>query len=142
MPRSIMFSAFWIEDASAGLTLSQFVKWPAGWKKRPNIYALYSWSRYSTGENDVILQTPSWSPNLWPSIKANGFIFIRYVGNDLERIESPVRIFGRDFQPMRSRPTEALKLTPLGAQIMRADDRTRWISVRHSNSYGVPLGQK
>ena len=50
MPRSIMFSALWIEDASAGLTLSKFVKWPAGCKKRPNIYVLCSWRRYSIGE--------------------------------------------------------------------------------------------
>jgi hypothetical protein len=126
LPASQGFGALWPVGAAAGDVLRLFVQFPSEWKTSPAVNAYYTWCEYESKGDELLLKTPSWAENHWPTIKDGNFIFLRFQNGDLRRISEPVALFGKQFSPKAPEEKAPQQLTHLGQTILGTKTSLNW----------------
>ena len=115
--------------------MSEFVEFPRSWKRMPELNALYSWCQHSEADGFLVLESPSWDERHWSKLSDGNFIFLRYQDGDIQRIVTPVTIFGKELVPKAITSAPALQLTTVGRQIFAQKTSNTWPFYRKAGYY-------
>jgi hypothetical protein len=126
LPASQSFGALWLTAAAAGDTLHRFAEFPSEWKTFPEVNVYYTQCEYELKGDDLLLKSPSWAEKRWSTIKDGNFIFLRFEGGDLRRVNEPVTLFGKQFSPKAPEEKPPLVLTRLGQTILGTKTSLNW----------------
>jgi hypothetical protein len=129
MPGAQMFPPWWLVGESRE-TLGQFFVFPKSWSVKPQVVGLFVNQGYHTTADSVTLETPPWSKQNWPVLRSGNFIFLREHDGELERVDDPVDFFGVKLTPKSREPASPLRLTALGARMLRAKNSQDWPILR------------
>jgi hypothetical protein len=129
IPTAQMFPPWWLAGES-GEALGQFFAFPNSWRVKPEVVGFFSNRGYDTTADSVTLEIPPWSKQNWPVLRSGNFIFLREHNGELERVDDPVDFFGVKLTPKPREPASALKLTALGARLLRVKDSQDWPILR------------
>jgi hypothetical protein len=136
MPVTQGFS-IWSQEGYFPFALSSFVDFPKSWKQVPRVYGLWPEVGFRQEGDAVKLQTPSFAPTLGPTIRSGNFIYLQAVDGRLERVDHPVGIAGKMFEP-KPRPAEnlrPLKLSKLYLNLTSEPTSKDWFTLRDAKSY-------
>jgi hypothetical protein len=136
MPATQGFS-MWAQESYFPMALPYFVDFPFDWKHPPRLYAIWPQVPFQDDGEVRKLHTPAWAVGIWPTIQSGNFIYLRVSNNRLERVNQPVEIAGRIFDP-KSMPQEdmpLLKNSKVYVNLTSEPTSKDWFTLRDAKSY-------
>jgi hypothetical protein len=127
----------WALDVYFPLALPNFVDFPSNWKRPPRVYAIWPQVAFQEDGDGKKLHTPFWAPSIWPTIRSGNFIYLRPADGRLERINHPVEIAGKVFQPKLAPPENLppLKNSKIFLNLTSEPTSKNWFTLRNAKSY-------
>jgi hypothetical protein len=136
MPTTQGFST-WDVAVYIPRALPYFVDFPSNWKHPPRVYGIWPQVAFQDDGDARKLQTPSWAPGIWPTIRSGNFIYLRAANGRLERVNHPVEITGKIFDP-KLKPKEnipPLKNSRVYVNLTSEPTSKDWFTLRNAKYY-------
>jgi hypothetical protein len=127
----------WDEESYFPLVLPYFVDFPANWKHPPRVYGIWPQVPFHDDGEARKLHTPAWAVGIWPTIRSGNFIYLRAADGRLERVNHPVEIRGKIFDP-KSGPLKnmpPLKNSKIYVNLTSEPTSKDWFTLRNAKSY-------
>jgi hypothetical protein len=121
---------------SAFSAFEKFVSLPHVWKRKPQVFGLAGYVKRFRRGNGVVLETPFWSKENWPTLTDGGFIYLRFENGELRRSVEPVTIEGITLHPKPVEDAPPLKLSKLGRNMLGEANSRDWFTISHAIPYG------
>jgi hypothetical protein len=108
-PRTSGFVADGFVGGKAFGALAEFVAYPNDWAAPPRVFGFSATTPLNPSGDGFVLHSPSWTPQLWPTLTNNSFYVIVFKNGGFEFSSTPIRIQGIVLQPRRLRADPSLQ---------------------------------
>jgi hypothetical protein len=138
MPVTQGFS-MWSQVYDYPFVLPYFVNFPSGWKEVPRVYGIWPQVEFQDNGEGMKLRTPFFAPAIWPTIRSGNFIYLQAAGGQLVRVNRPMEIRGRMFEPKLLPESQdhlpPLELSKIYLNLTSEPTSKNWFTLRNAKYY-------